>query len=220
MRLYLSIFLALFIQTISYSQELADTTAALSFVEEMPRFNGEIKMFLHSQPSSDTNGRVVVKFIVDTQGEISHISIAKSLIPKLDAEAIQVVKELPCAWIPGAQNGKDMPVWTMLPVDFYKVFVKPDHFPEPSFDMNNFIASHLRYPDEAREKGSEGRVVIKFIVDTTGKILEPRVIATPSDALSKEALRVINLMPNWKPGEQNGKKVSTWFVIPLVFKLS
>jgi len=218
MKLYLSIFLVLFIQLTSYSQELTDTSAVLHFAEQMPEFNGNLKMFIPTQLNSDTNGRVVVKFMVDTVGEISHLSIAKQLTPKLDSEAISIIKQLPPSWIPGTQNGKKVAVWTMLPVDFYKRVTYTEKMPELPIDFNSFLKKNLKYPSAARKKHIEGRVVVKFVIDSTGAVKDPRIARSVDSSLDQEALRLINMLPRWRPGEQNGHKVAVYFTMPIIFK--
>ncbi len=71
------------------------------------------------------------------------------------------------------------------------------------------------------EKMKEGRVFIQFVVDTTGKISEMKVVKGLSEENDKEALRIMNFINenyNWKPAEQRGKKVKVRMTIPIVFK--
>jgi periplasmic protein TonB len=85
--------------------------------------------------------------------------------------------------------------------------------------MYKFINKSMRYPASARRMGVEGTVFVSFVVDKEGKISQVQTIKGISPDCDKEAIRVIQLMPSWKPGKQNGKPVSVRFVLPLKFKL-
>lgn len=65
----------------------------------------------------------------------------------------------------------------------------------------------------------QGRVIIRFIVTKQGKIAKPAIIKSLTSAADKEALRVINLMPDWIPGKHKGELVDVYYTIPIVFRL-
>lgn len=218
MRFFLLIVFAITLQTPTWAQSINDTSGVLTYAEKMPEFNGDLKMFARSQPNPDTSGRVVIKFIVDEQGGVSHVSVAKSLLPKLDSQALQIVKQLPPAWLPGRNNGKAVAVWAMLPIDFYKKTAYTEKMPEPPVDFSSFIKRNLRYPYAARRKHVEGTVLVKFVVDSTGTVKDLKVIRSVEPSLDNEALRLISMLPRWKPGEQNGHKVAVYFTLPIVFR--
>jgi protein TonB len=67
--------------------------------------------------------------------------------------------------------------------------------------------------------GVDGKVFIQFVVDKEGRISDVTIIKSLSQDCDKEALRLIQLMPPWKPGKQNGRAVKSKFVLPLTFKL-
>jgi len=83
----------------------------------------------------------------------------------------------------------------------------------------NYLGENLRYPDIAKDAGLEGMVVVAFVVENDGSISNVQVVRGIADLLDKEALRVINNMPSWKPGEQNGQKVRVSYTVPIRFKL-
>lgn len=85
--------------------------------------------------------------------------------------------------------------------------------------MINFMLNNLKYPEEARKNNIQGRVIVKFIVDKTGKVVDPKVVRGIGGGCDEEAIKLINLMPNWIPGKHNGKNVSVTFTLPLTFKL-
>lgn len=83
-----------------------------------------------------------------------------------------------------------------------------------------FIASNLRYPQLCRDAGIVGRVTLKFVVEKDGSIGEIKTTRSPDPLLEREAIRVIRMMPKWRPAYQNGKPVRTWFSIPVTFNLN
>lgn len=95
----------------------------------------------------------------------------------------------------------------------------------PSFiggdrELINFLVDNLQYPEIAKRAGVEGKIILTFIVDKSGKIKEVEVLKGIGAGCDEEAMRVINSMPNWNPGKQNGKPVITKINIPVVFKLN
>lgn len=100
------------------------------------------------------------------------------------------------------------------------VEVMPE-FPGGMVEMNKFIASHLKYPEFEKEAGIEGNVYVRFVVGSTGKIFNVVILKSIKDhpSFDKEVKRVIALMPDWKPGMNNGKPVPVYFTIPVKFRL-
>lgn len=91
--------------------------------------------------------------------------------------------------------------------------------PEAPYDLQKYLGGQLRYPPKAIEEGIEGRVVIKVIINEEGRITDPVVERSASKELDAEALRVVKTLPNWKPARQNGKPVSVYYRIPVMFKI-
>lgn len=105
-----------------------------------------------------------------------------------------------------------------------KIFNGDDVDQQPSFPggtnaLNTFIASNLKYPVWAQEKGIQGRVVVKFIVEKDGSISNVEVDRSVGPSLDNEAMRVIKNMPKWIPGQINGKAVKVECSHPFVFRL-
>lgn len=85
--------------------------------------------------------------------------------------------------------------------------------------MTQWIDDNLKYPVEAAMDGIEGRVIVQFIIRPTGKIVDAKVVRGIAPSLDKEALRLINIMPNWIPGRQKGKAVNVRYTTWITFKL-
>ena len=104
-----------------------------------------------------------------------------------------------------------------------RVYERPEVMPEFPGDAPNalmsWIAGHLKYPAEAAEKGISGTVVCRFVVSKTGRVLQPEIIESPDRSLSEEVLRLFGLMPDWKPGSQDGVPVDVSLVLPVRFSL-
>lgn len=103
-----------------------------------------------------------------------------------------------------------------------KVFIAVEQqaeFPGGMAAMYKFLNKNQKYPPSARRMGVEGKVFVKFIVDREGAISNIEIMKGINADLDKEAIRLIKLMPPWKPGKQNGRSVKSQFVLPINFKL-
>ncbi len=100
------------------------------------------------------------------------------------------------------------------------LFVQVDEDPEfPGGEeaMRKFIEDNLQYPRLAAENGISGKVYVTFVIDTDGTVLKPRLLRDIGGGCGTEAIRIIKLMPKWKPGKQNGKPVRVQYNLPVVF---
>ena len=86
-------------------------------------------------------------------------------------------------------------------------------------NVQDYIARHVQYPEEALKNKVEGKVYVQFVIDTAGNVVEPKVIRGVSPELDAEALRVVSEMPAWKPGKLNGKLAGVSFILPVNFAL-
>jgi TonB family protein len=92
-------------------------------------------------------------------------------------------------------------------------------FPGGVGKLMEYVAMNVRYPKEAEDKCLQGRVIATFIVEKDGSITSAKIVRSIDPALDAEALRVINGMPNWKPGTQKGEPVRVKYTIPISFRL-
>ena len=74
-------------------------------------------------------------------------------------------------------------------------------------------------PKKARKNNTEGKVVVRFVVDEDGYVTHAEVISGIGSGCDEEALRVVSSMPKWQPGTQNGEPVRVYFTLPIMFKL-
>ncbi len=90
-------------------------------------------------------------------------------------------------------------------------------FPGGPDSLQSFLSRNLIYPDGARLNKVAGRVYISFNVTVEGMIKDANVISGVNPDLDNEALRVVKLMPNWKPGTAAGSPVKVQYILPIDF---
>jgi protein TonB len=96
----------------------------------------------------------------------------------------------------------------------------PPKFPGGTRALQVWVANHIVYPPRAKENGIEGTVYLRFEVTKTGKIGKVELQKSADPLLDEEAIRVIKLLPKFKPGFHNGQYVNVWYSIPISFKLN
>ena len=102
----------------------------------------------------------------------------------------------------------------------FSVVEKMPYYPGGTDKLIRFIVSNIKYPADAKAKGIEGKVFVKFIVKKDGTISNVSIIRGIGSSCDEEAIRVVKLMPKWIPGEQKGEKVDVEFNLPIKFKLA
>lgn len=103
--------------------------------------------------------------------------------------------------------------------EVFDVVEKMPEFPGGQQELMNFLMKNMKYPKAATDKGTQGRVVVQFVVNKDGSVVEPTVVKSVSPELDQEALRVVKMMPKWQPGKQNGEVVRVKYTIPVSFRL-
>ncbi|MDO5571899.1 MAG: TonB family protein [Bacteroidales bacterium] len=191
-------------------------------------------------------GRVMVSFVVNKDGSISDVEVVRGVDPLLDEAAVKAIQGMP-KWIPGKQKGQTVRVKYTVPVNFGlqkqsntpaqnapTTNVQPsDTNSEPIFtvvedvptftdgdkELMAFLAKNIKYPVEAQIKGIQGKVIVGFVVNSKGELIDPTIKRGVDPNLDQEALRIVKMMPNWIPGKQRGKAVNVEVNIPIVFRL-
>ena len=109
-----------------------------------------------------------------------------------------------------------------VPTDDNHLFQVVECMPEFPGGMKrcmDFIQKEMRYPEEAKNAGIQGRVILQFIIEKDGTPAQPRIVRSVHPLLDKEALRIIRQMPKWTPGKQDGKPQRVLYTIPISFRL-
>ena len=179
---------------------------------------------------SKIEGRVTLEFTVTETGKVADIRILRSVNPDLDREAVRVVAQSPL-WTPGRdENGEVVPVKYVFPVIFklpgsdntshyLEADVKPTFNGGDANEFAKWVYSQLKYPEECMNAGITGRVSLSFIVGTDGKVRDVKVLRGAHEKLDAEALRVLQMSPDWTPGTKDGKPVPITFTFPVNFEI-
>ena len=215
--------------------------------EQQPEFpGGQNAMFKYiadnvicplSARKNGFQGRAYCQFVVNKSGDLADITVVKSCGNKdLDQEAIRVIGSMP-KWTPGRNAGEIVRVKYTIPVLYkiepslveseneqdttiYIVVQKEPEFPGGTEALFKFLSKKVKYPEDARRKGIEGRTICQFVVDTNGEICHVEVIRSSGNkSLDAEAVRVMKSMPKWTPGIHKGKAVRVKYTVPVNFKL-
>ena len=92
-------------------------------------------------------------------------------------------------------------------------------FPGGLSEMYVFLGKNMKYPTKAMDNNIQGTVKLSFVVEKNGEITDVKVLNGIGSGCDKEAVRVVQLMPNWSPGFQRGKAVRVQYTLPLTFQL-
>jgi protein TonB len=106
-----------------------------------------------------------------------------------------------------------------IPREIFTTVEQMPEFPGGQAALNAFLSKNLRYPKSAFKNNIEGRVVVRFVIETDGSISNPEIVRSLDTDCDRETLRVINKMPRWNPGRQNGVAASVYYTLPVSFKL-
>ncbi len=185
-------------------------------------------------------GKVYITFIVNEEGKITNSKIARGVDPSLDKEALRVLNSLDKVWTPGKEKGEAVKVSYTVPINFaldsesseesknscqsskngdiFFIVEQMPLFPGGDEALRMFLADHLKYPEVAKKNGIQGKVYVTFVVDVDGSVTDTKIARGVDPALDKEALRVVNLLPNWTPGKQKGEAVKVSYTVPINFE--
>jgi protein TonB len=102
---------------------------------------------------------------------------------------------------------------------FTSIEIAPQ-FPGGIEQFSRYLSTNIHYPDDARAKNQQGRVIITMVIEKDGSLTDIRVVRGVSPSIDQEAVRVMNASPKWKPGTQNGQPVRVSYSIPIAFSLA
>lgn len=194
--------------------------------------------------SAGIEGKVIVGFTVKKNGKVvSPKVVGGSEDANLQQEALRMVKAMP-NWTPGRSMGKAVDVEMKLPFNFAlgidkkeATLKKVEEMPLfPGVDAKqgtaaerkmasdeallNYIFQNIKYPKAAKDAGTEGTVIVNFIVNKAGEMEDLKIMKSPSPDLGKVAYRIMNAIKQpWTPGRNGGKAVAVELNIPIKFKL-
>jgi len=156
------------------------------------------------------------KAISQNVKEVAHVDNADKIAPitsKLvigSGQAVQKEAEVTEA-LPQVTADKDTAVM--------RTVEQIPEFPGGIVQFMKWLTRNLRYPPQAQQQKIQGKVVVSFIVNKDGSISAPTIVKSVDPVLDSEAMRVVRMMPRWKPGMEKGKPCRTMFAIPINFVL-
>lgn len=103
--------------------------------------------------------------------------------------------------------------------EVFDVVEQMPSFPGGEKKLKEYFSENIHYPEELAESDVQGRVIVIFVVEKDGSISNVKVVKSLHPLLDKEAVRVVSLMPKWRPGKQNGVPYRVRYVIPVNFRL-
>lgn len=184
-----------------------DTSNALSdvvFEEEIVPITQQDQPI--APPPAEAPKVIEILNIVDDKANVTETSLASS---EETGERVEVKYVAPAAVV------EDEPEEQTI----FEVVENMPEYPGGMSALMQFLSKNIKYPTIAQENGTQGRVIVQFVVNRDGSIVDPVVVRSVDPYLDREALRVIMTMPKWKPGMQRGKAVRVKYTVPVQFRL-
>ncbi len=200
-------------------KEKSSPWARLKYLYVLPVAAIAVTAFARPEISEKVEEISVVK--VNDLAAIVETKAAESMEKTVE---MPVVKALPAAKALPADTVKPkyVPVPVVGEVDDIIVLGVEGQMPEFPGGMSaclDYLQKNMRYPESAKQAGTQGRVTVQFVVDKDGGIKNPKVVRPVDKELDAEAIRLIQSMPKWKPGMEKGQAVAVKYTLPVAFKL-
>ncbi|MBD5274886.1 MAG: energy transducer TonB [Bacteroides sp.] len=128
-----------------------------------------------------------------------------------DADKFQAVQEAVIVKEPEPEKPKEDEIFVAVE--------QQAEFPGGMAALMKWLSNNIRYPEAAQQNDVQGRVIVKFIVEKDGSVSQAQIVKGVDKDLDKEALRVVNKMPKWQAGKNNGVAVRSYFTLPVQFRL-
>jgi TonB family protein len=176
------------------------------------------------------SGVVTVGFVVEPDGTISNIKAQGTADQSITDAVVNAIKESP-KWEPAKNPEGQTPFSSTVRVEFklpgtitaaeipFVVVEQMPVYPGGDGALLDFIKNNLKYPEEARQQKIEGRVILRFAVNTLGNTEQISVLKGVHPLLDAEAFRLVGLLKDFRPGYQGGKPVPVWYMVPVTFSL-
>ncbi len=196
-------------ETLSAVKDILRETNCLNIVYQSvlgtPLYD-EILRAMGQEPEKDSegyamvNGRRVTKVLVNGQEEVP-ADLMDEILQKMTEEQKETEESI--------SNDEPLMLVENMP-----------EFPGGSMAMLQYLSGNIKYPEEARDNNIQGRVIISFIIEKDGSIINAEVVKSVHELLDSEALRCVTAMPAWTPGTHQGQPVRVRYTIPINFKLN
>lgn len=210
------------------AQEQANSDEKIyEYVEQMPQFQGGmpgLMQFISARvpyTSAQSDGMVVLSFVVAKDGSVDDVKVTKSLVVELDEACVNAVKEMEGRWTPGVHKGEKVPVRFTLPVKFGRPdleTVKSETMPEYKggvVEFKRFMKANVKYPKKAKKHGT---VIVGFTINEDVSLSNYEIKKSIEPILDEEALRLAKLTEgNWLPAVKDGQRVKVHYTMPVIF---
>ena len=171
---------------------------------------------MHKKPTSGWMRLAYVALLPLLAGTMFLCNPARAEIRPASSETATVAEIPAIAETPTVQN----PPSENESVPFSLIEKKPTFQGGEANTFAKWVAENLKYPEEAKAAGIEGRVMVQFTIGNDGQVRDAKVLRGIHPTLDAEAVRVLSASPKWEPAEQDGKTVNVTFQFPVVFKLN
>lgn len=183
---------------IAFVLPLAAMTVAAFASQKVENLSEKVEQ--ESEAFSSVSDNPVVRAV----GETAHVAAVKVQEDKALEEATSLSMASDTA---ETKSGKEFPC---IPETF-------PQFPGGHIALVEYLSKNIKFPKEKEKENVRARVVASFTVDKDGSITDAKIVRSQGEAFDNEALRVINGMPKWIPGTQNGKAVRVKYTLPITF---
>jgi|GEM_PF-5516628 len=120
--------------------------------------------------------------------------------------------------LPFFSRGQDTTIRTDRKTGKTETFIYVEYLAEPAYDVIKYIADHTKYPVKTADKTLHFRVVVLFRIDVDGSIINAKVVKSCDSTMDREAIRVINSMPKWRPATRYGQPVPCNYSMPVIMQ--
>jgi TonB family protein len=208
--------------------------------QDFPTFEGKDQLLFYNwvtervkyppeATAKKAEGYVTVNFTIEMDGTITNLKSVGTTDPVLNNEVIRVIKTSP-KWDPPKNSEINEPYNSSVTVGFklpdqivkqlpFVVVEEMPMYPGGEAELLKFIADNTKYPEAAKADTIQGKVIVRFIVNTEGNTEGITVLKGVHPLLDAEAVRVVKLLSGFKPGMQGGKAVNVWYMVPINFTL-
>ncbi|MDU1889786.1 MAG: TonB family protein [Dysgonomonas sp.] len=180
---------------------------------------------------NEIKGSINVQFSISKDGFVINEKIKNSLYPSCDSVALDVVKRMP-KWVVSKDNHSENDSFT-LPIvfrmPFYpeylngeRIYLRPDTLPqysEGNTALHYFLKYNVKHPYLSSQLPLQGRVILRVVIDENGNVWNIKEMRSPDENMTKEAIRVVGLMPKWIPAIHDGQRVKAYSIIVIPFKI-
>jgi len=192
--------------------------------------SGQIK-YPPEATSRGAHGNVYAVYTVEADGSLSNVKYTGSPDPLIGSAVVNAILSSP-KWEPAKNPEATEPYTGNVTVRFelpdkvmkqeapFVVVEEMPVYPGGDIELLKFVAQNTQYPDSAKAKGIEGRVIIRFAITTDGETEDVTVLKGVHPLLDNEAIRVVDMLKGFRPGTQGGRAVPVWYMIPVTFTLA